>query len=114
MTGDRRGPRLPPFEERYRAALADPNIASGLLDFQRSWRETRDAQMASLHEITGFTFEDLRGRLTQAKNNVIAAPDDHVARFRAQIEARGGKVVDRKSTRLNSSHIPLSRMPSSA
>ena len=26
----------------------------------------------------------------------------------------GGRVSDRKSTRLNSSHIPLSRMPSSA
>ena len=34
------------------------------------------------------------------------------------LERRGAKVlggeVDRKSTRLNSSHIPLSRMPSSA
>ena len=31
-------------------------------------------------------------------------------------KAKGGNdyVVDRKSTRLNSSHIPLSRMPSSA
>ena len=28
--------------------------------------------------------------------------------------AKTGKVLDRKSTRLNSSHIPLSRMPSSA
>src|ERR1051326_7670275 len=28
--------------------------------------------------------------------------------------ALGGVVMDRKSTRLNSSHIPLSRMPSSA
>ena len=27
---------------------------------------------------------------------------------------RGQRVADRKSTRLNSSHIPLSRMPSSA
>ena len=31
-----------------------------------------------------------------------------------QIEAAGGRALDRKSTRLNSSHIPLSRMPSSA
>ena len=29
-------------------------------------------------------------------------------------EATVRKVIDRKSTRLNSSHIPLSRMPSSA
>ena len=31
-----------------------------------------------------------------------------------QIKSFEGKRVDRKSTRLNSSHIPLSRMPSSA
>ena len=31
-----------------------------------------------------------------------------------EVAHRGGKVLDRKSTRLNSSHIPLSRMPSSA
>ena len=28
-------------------------------------------------------------------------------------EAEGSPIADRKSTRLNSSHIPLSRMPSS-
>ena len=32
----------------------------------------------------------------------------------AVLERNTGKYVDRKSTRLNSSHIPLSRMPSSA
>ena len=30
------------------------------------------------------------------------------------ILSAGGTILDRKSTRLNSSHIPLSRMPSSA
>mgnify|MGYP003346615149 CR=1 FL=1 len=35
-------------------------------------------------------------------------------RARAKAEAAEGRRVDRKSTRLNSSHIPLSRMPSSA
>ena len=32
----------------------------------------------------------------------------------AGVAVHGGSGVDRKSTRLNSSHIPLSRMPSSA
>ena len=31
-----------------------------------------------------------------------------------KLEEAGVKGIDRKSTRLNSSHIPLSRMPSSA
>ena len=91
--GDVRGPRLRPFRERYQRALADPNIRDGLLDFQRSWRATRDEQMQSLEALTGFTFDDLRTRLTQAKDRAIAEPDAHVARFRAQIEARGGRVV---------------------
>ena len=30
------------------------------------------------------------------------------------LQAKGFEIIDRKSTRLNSSHIPLSRMPSSA
>ena len=32
----------------------------------------------------------------------------------AAVEVQGKRYTDRKSTRLNSSHIPLSRMPSSA
>ena len=36
------------------------------------------------------------------------------ARVAAFVAASAGDMVDRKSTRLNSSHIPLSRMPSSA
>ncbi len=91
--GDTRGPHLRPFKERYTNALADPNIQSGLLDFQRSWRTTRDEQMQSLYEITGFTFDDLRAKLTRAKDRVIAAPDEHVSRFTRHVEARGGKVV---------------------
>ena len=36
------------------------------------------------------------------------------ARFARWLAALAGAATDRKSTRLNSSHIPLSRMPSSA
>ena len=93
LQSDMRGPHIPPFEERYEKALADPNIRNGLLEFQRSWRTGRDEQMQSLHEITGFTFEDLRGKLTRAKDRVIASPDEHLARFTMRIEARGAKAV---------------------
>ena len=44
-----------------------------------------------------------------------AMPGDYGALIAYVIDTvRGDYVVDRKSTRLNSSHIPLSRMPSSA
>ena len=91
------GPQVDPFPERYAKALADPNIRDGLLDFQRSWRTTRDAQMESLEAITGFTFGDLRERLTTAKDHVIADPAGHVARFRRAAEARGVRVVQVRS-----------------
>ena len=47
------------------------------------------------------TPEKLKGHVPDA---VIAQIPDTAAKFN----------IDRKSTRLNSSHIPLSRMPSSA
>ena len=52
------------------------------------------------------------GRLTEAIENfdhAIAIQPDY-----AQANNNRGNALDRKSTRLNSSHIPLSRMPSSA
>ena len=51
---------------------------------------------------------------------LLAAPDDQLVRYMLAMETdREGATdrsleLDRKSTRLNSSHIPLSRMPSSA
>ena len=44
------------------------------------------------------------------------AADTAFAALRPSLDARYATVpsIDRKSTRLNSSHIPLSRMPSSA
>ena len=58
--------------------------------------------------------EALLSRLSPAQRESITAK---VVSQRSQIEAAPVKkqqVADRKSTRLNSSHIPLSRMPSSA
>ena len=41
----------------------------------------------------------------------LKKPGDHVAKYEALLEVI---TDDRKSTRLNSSHLKLSRMPSSA
>ena len=51
------------------------------------------------------SFGGLPNRSFVRMNNVSASTEDQTVQY---------KLVDRKSTRLNSSHIPLSRMPSSA
>ena len=48
---------------------------------------------------------------TKRANNRVLARAESVE---PRASAEGNAVQDRKSTRLNSSHIPLSRMPSSA
>ena len=53
--------------------------------------------------------QTVTGKIVPIRDNVLA--------WKMNFEERktlGGIVLDRKSTRLNSSHIPLSRMPSSA
>ena len=49
-------------------------------------------------------------------NEVQANSNRSIREFTSHLESlsQSGKLPDRKSTRLNSSHIPLSRMPSSA
>ena len=56
-----------------------------------------DSAVADMEKITG-----QKAVLTRAKNSV------------ANFKIREGMPIDRKSTRLNSSHITRSRMPSSA
>lgn len=57
----------PPFDERYQAALVDPNIRHGLEKFQGSWRISRDDAIADLEAETEQTFLDLRTQLAAAK-----------------------------------------------
>ena len=49
----------------------------------------------------------------QARQNVLASSESQLAATRLGMEV-GVRTLDRKSTRLNSSHLKLSRMPSSA
>jgi L-lactate dehydrogenase complex protein LldF len=83
-----------PFAERYRAALNDPNVRNGLLGFQRSWRETRDAQIEEAEQLTGSSFSTLRHNLAVMKDAVITDLDAHVAQFRQQAEAHGAIVFE--------------------
>ena len=70
-------------------------------------------------EETHMAHEDLKQTLIMAGKVLVAEGQDDFTRGHISMRVPGdpGKFymkADRKSTRLNSSHIPLSRMPSSA
>ena len=83
-----------PFKERYRRSIADPDLTPRLLAFQRSWRESRDAQMQLLEQRTERTFDDLRRDFAAVKDGVFERWDDTIAEFRANAEAAGATVVE--------------------
>ncbi|MDP6606914.1 MAG: LUD domain-containing protein, partial [Dehalococcoidia bacterium] len=83
-----------PFDQRYRAALADENVSAGLLDFQRSWRETRDVRFADLEADTGHSFTSLSRQLAAAKDAVVSDLDQSIGAFRQAAEEAGATVVE--------------------
>src|SRR3954471_20762646 len=108
-------PHIPlPFEQRYRRALTDTQLERNLLNFQRSWRPSRDGAWAGYEEspfaptITATRnanplihlpetpgtdeFETLRDRLAAIKDEVIEHLPDYVDRFQQAAEANGIKV----------------------
>lgn len=86
-----------PFDERYDGAIAHETLAPSLLEFQRSWRETRDGQIADLEASRGASFDALRRELAAVKDGVIADLPGLVARFRAAAEAAGATVFEAAS-----------------
>ena len=83
-----------PLKERYRTALADENVSAGLLDFQRSWRETRDGRFAALEADTGHSFASLSRELAPAKDAVVDDLDRSISTFRRAAEAAGATVIE--------------------
>ena len=79
---------LPVSQQQY--PMADGTMLVSTTDVQGRITHCNRA----FTEVSGYTYEEL----IQQPHNLIRHPD----------------MPDRKSTRLNSSHIPLSRMPSSA
>ena len=82
------------FRERYERAVNDPDLRPRLLAFQRSWRESRDAQVARLEQRTEQSFDDLRRDFASVKDSTIERIDDYLAEFRANAEAAGATVVE--------------------
>ncbi|MYE05616.1 MAG: hypothetical protein F4Y04_00050, partial [Chloroflexi bacterium] len=82
-----------PFKVRYRRSVGDPELKPRLLAFQRSWRESRDAQVRRLEQRTERSFDELRRDFATVKDSTLERLDDYIAEFRAQAEAAGATVV---------------------
>ena len=86
------------FRRRYERAVGDPDLRPRLLAFQRSWRESRDDQMARLERRSERSFEQLRTEFAAVKDQTLARidaqGDDVIAEFRARAESAGATVVE--------------------
>ncbi len=83
-----------PFAERYESALENEALSESLLAFQRSWRDTRDAQIVDLEGIAGMKADALRDGLAAMKDSVIADLPAMVTQFRTAAEAAGAIVFE--------------------
>ena len=102
-----------PFENltAYTEVLQD-----GMLELLKSGKMTTAS--ATAFSLSPAALEELTANLDQFRERIVLRPQEisnhpELVR-RLGIIAMNGMIEDRKSTRLNSSHIPLSRMPSSA
>ena len=86
-------------------------LLTGVVFMVGSFFITERLSPSELNKIAELSKDELGriidGALADAKNNVEES-------IEAQIDASSEQVEDRKSTRLNSSHNVISRMPSSA
>ena len=82
------------FETRYRRAVADRQLRQGLLNFQRSWRDSRNAQVRRLETRQERSFDQLRREFAAVKDDTRNHLDDRIAQFRANAEAAGATVVE--------------------
>ena len=77
-----------------------------------------DSKLNFIFSEQGPLAETISGFRSRQQQLEMALAIEQAIKNNAQLVAEAGtgtgKTLDRKSTRLNSSHIPLSRMPSSA
>ena len=83
-----------PFKTRYRRSVGDPDLKPRLLAFQRSWRESRDAQVRRLEQRTERSFDELRREFAAVKDSTLERMDDYIAEFGVNAENAGATVVE--------------------
>ena len=117
------------FRQRKICFIAGSEIIFHSVFFRLQRKISRAVQMPENHFADAVFFEQLRKprfRRTQRKRRIMNQGDKLVALFQKRLTAIQRQtetfafaavkffVLDRKSTRLNSSHMPKSRMPSTA
>ena len=107
------------YYERIKVLPAPPRTANGRRVYGPA--ETRTLAFIRRSRELGFTLDEIRTLLALSAENgqgacaeVSELATRHLAEVRAKIDDLQSNGIDRKSTRLNSSHERLSRMPSSA
>ena len=105
--------------EQIAAQYADPSFSAAVIAWQKQhgrhalpWQQTRDAYRVWLSEI--MLQQTQVAAVIPYYQKFLASFPDVRALAAAPSEAVMAHGRDRKSTRLNSSHLPTSRMPSSA
>lgn len=98
-----------PFTDRTRTALDDPDVRTGLTNFQRGWRGGRDDRIAELAAAEGRSFDELRTELAEIKDAVRADWDTHLERF-IDGATRAGATVSRVATAREANDLILDVM----
>ena len=121
--GSKRVAIASPYPPGHNKAMADYLASFGfdMVAAEGTNLPFKDLQKQSPHEIYAFA-SAVAARAKDADTLYLPCPQWQGAQVVEALEHDTGKIVvsythanlDRKSTRLNSSHIPLSRMPSSA
>ena len=78
------------------------------------WNPATDPLLAANYNSRSLHLKAVNKRAVQEQMRLPVEPDAPLFCVVSRLTEQKGLDLDRKSTRLNSSHIPLSRMPSSA
>src|SRR5579859_1051303 len=84
---------IAPFLDRYRRALDDARLRTNLLNFQRSWRQTRQTALSHLEDVST-NFEATRAELVLAKNAILDDPRPFQRQFVERATAAGAHVYE--------------------
>ena len=108
---------VPTVSVNARRGLSTCPPGQAVADFDACWIDGRPVREADWHTLAeAGRLRDVRGAFALAWRNVegrLSLARDAIGE-RSLFYAESGGELDRKSTRLNSSHIQKSRMPSSA